>query len=476
MPTMLQLDDEVESLLDVLLEVLPAITAAVRHARSDEPLFFPAVEALVADAAGAVERAMLRAVLLACDRTSPLKTQDDRILRVRCRRDVTFFSRSGPIVIERSIYAQDGVAKARTYDPVSARCGAIHHWLPATSAAMAMLVEHVPQREAQEISSQLRLLPYASSSFWKQTQAIGTLYMEHQDEIEEQCVRAVAIPDDTAGIVLSIDRVSLPMEHPRKRPVGRPKKSAAKRPIARVFEMAYCATMSWHDSQGKNLGTIRYSRMAHESINDLCDGLRDDCKAVLAKRPELVVSVVCDGAQEFWNAADRAFSQENIDVSISALVDLWHLLEKVGRAMVARWGQERGSRELALWRMRLLNDSSAWKNLLDQIVRWRREEPEGVKDRPVHDAITYLRNQGEAGRLDYARARREGRPVGSGPVEATCKTVVEVRMKRCGTRWKRQSAARFIRLRAAARSGRWQLVIDTLFRIRSRQITYLVAA
>jgi hypothetical protein len=78
--------------------------------------------------------------------------------------------------------------------------------------------------------------------------------------------------------------------------------------------------------------------------------------------------------------------------------------------------------------------------------------------------------------LNYAQARREGRPVGSGPVEATCKTVVEVRMKRCGTPWKHKNAARFIRLRAAARSGRWQLVIDTLLRIHSQRSAVLSAA
>jgi hypothetical protein len=301
-------------------------------------------------------------------------------------------------------------------------------------------------------------------------------YMEHQEAVEEQCVRAVTVPEKTAGIVLSIDRVSLPVEYPRKRPPGRPKKNAAKRPIERVFEMAYCATMSWHDSQGKTLGTIRYARMPDESIDELCDALRDDCKAALAQRPELAVSVVCDGAHEFWNAADRAFSADNIDAPVKLLVDFWHLLEKVGRAMVARWGKERGAREIACWRLRLLNDSSAWKILLDHIVRWRREEQAWSKERPVHDAVTYLRNHGEAGRLDYAKARREGRPVGSGPVEATCKTVVEVRMKRCGTRWKHKNAARFIRLRAAARSGRWQLVIDTLLRIHAQQFGGLAAA
>jgi hypothetical protein len=244
MTTMLQLDADIEPLVDVLRDVLPMIALAVAHARSSEPMYFPAIEALAADMAAAFERAVLRTIIVACDRTAPLKTPDGQTLRVRCRRAITLNSRSGPITVVRSIYSPNAAASAKTYDPVRARCGVIGHWLPATCAAMAMLVEHVPQREAQEIASQMRLLPYASSSFWKQTQAIGKLSMEHQEALEEQCVRAVVVPEKSTGIVLSIDRVSLPVEYPRKRPPGRPKKRAAKRPIERVFEMAYCATMS----------------------------------------------------------------------------------------------------------------------------------------------------------------------------------------------------------------------------------------
>jgi hypothetical protein len=66
---MLQLDAEVEPVLDALHEVLLLIVAAVRHARSDEPLYFPGVEALVADLSAAFERAVLRAIVAACDRT-----------------------------------------------------------------------------------------------------------------------------------------------------------------------------------------------------------------------------------------------------------------------------------------------------------------------------------------------------------------------------------------------------------------------
>jgi hypothetical protein len=65
-------------------------------------------------------------------------------------------------------------------------------------------------------------------------------------------------------------------------------------------------------------------------------------------------------------------------------------------------------------------------------------------------------------RMQYGSLRCRGLQIGSGPMEAAHRTVVQCRMKRSGQRWSVEGAQAMLNLRVASKSGRWALVTNQL--------------
>jgi hypothetical protein len=250
--------------------------------------------------------------------------------------------------------------------------------------------------------------------------------------------------------------------------VGRPRKGAPKRPVQRVFRQAYCATVTLHDGEGEALHTIRYGRMPEGDVKGLCEGVCDDVLALLTARPALIVTALCDGAHELWRLLTEHLAAVAERTPIHELIDLWHLLEKLGAAARVHHGAAGASATVARWRTSLLHHWGAGAKIAAEIASWTQEWVAVGEETPVHEALSFLANHRE--RLDYARARREGRPVGSGAVEATCKSLIAVRLKRHGARWKQPSADRIIQLRALALSDRWGDAIELTLEHQRREV------
>ena len=263
---------------------------------------------------------------------------------------------------------------------------------------------------------------------------------------------------------VSLDRVNVPMEEPRARPVGRPRKGAPKNPIERNFRQAYCGTVTLHDKSGEALHTIRYGCMPQGDISGLRDRLVADVATLGSKQPQLKMQLLCDGAPEMWNLLEQGFTREQFGEDIHQLVDMHHLMEKLGAAARVIDGPGGATDRLRRWKLSLLNRGDAAKGILEELVASGLDEGPG-EEHPVHAAITYLQSHSQdADRMNYARARRLGLALGSGNVEATCKSLFELRLKRCGSRWKDDTGQHIVQLRALALSDRWGPAIGLTLR------------
>lgn len=449
----LEVPEEVAALLEQMEEKLKANREA---AKKDGPVDVKGVFDAIDAAGTAVKLEMKRRALQDLELDLQRVFVDGRQHAKVGRYEAEYFTKEGPVKVTRSLYRECGKRNAKTVDVVSLRSGALHGWLPDAAKAAAFLLQQGTSREAEATGRALGVLPYSRSSIERVGHQVAELHALVRDEVETKLVEAYPMPDEARSLSVSMDRVAVPMEEPRPRLAGRPKKGAPKRPVQRVWHMAYVGTLTLHNAAGEALHTIRYGRMPGLGAVELLDSMLADARALLAKRG-LELVLLCDGAQELVDALDRVFNEASLGILPHRLVDFWHVAEKLGAAAAVIASQ--GRHELvSRWKALLLNSESAASRILTELRASGLRELRVGDERPVHAAITYLENQRD--RMGYVAARQQGLPVGSGNVEATCKSLVGQRLVRAGARWKEDTGQHVIDLRALALSARFDAAID----------------
>lgn len=346
----------------------------------------------VSDRVAAIERAVHQALLSRLDLDCERVQIKGRLFARVGRYEATYYTLAGPVQVERSLYQECAVRGAKTVDAVSLRAGVVEAgWLPQTAVAMAHLMQQGTSREAEATAQSMRRLPYSRCSFEHTSHAVGARYVQEHLEVEQALVEAYKVPQGACGVSVSLDRVSVPMEEPNPSPPVRKQEDTPKKEILRYYRMAYCGTVTLHDDQRQALHTIRYGRMPQGDAVGLCEGIASDVERMSKQRKELQVTLLCDGAKDLWDLLDEQLNQETLHTDVMRMIDMWHLLEKLGAAARLIFGKE-SDHAVTRWRLQLLNDSDAARAIRDELLaspkRWIRVGDE----RPVQAAITYLDN------------------------------------------------------------------------------------
>jgi hypothetical protein len=154
-----------------------------------------------------------------------------------------------------------------------------------------------------------------------------------------------------------------------------------------------------------------------------------------------------DGATWIW---ERVGPVLDPDVEI---VDWYHACEHLWEAGQVVYGE--GTPACTQW-VETLKDL-LWKGKMGVLLDRLDQTLKALRSPAKRQALEALRGyvQGHREQMTYDRFRAQGLDIGSGLIESACRTVVQERLKRPGTRWLPANAQRVLSLRVCHLNGDW---------------------
>jgi len=203
------------------------------------------------------------------------------------------------------------------------------------------------------------------------------------------------------------------------------------------------------------ISAIRFGRGPESKKLALKDTLRKDLAHVLAQDPHLPVAKITDAGGDNWEYT--ATLPEGPEI-----LDFFHATEHLGAAIAAVHGDGTFAtrHKFEFLRERLLTEDGGAKAVVAALVHLKRQHPQLSR---ISQVLAYFRKNKH--RMHYAEWKRQGFMIGSGVVEAACKTLVAQRLKLSGMRWGAHGAQAVLTMRGWDQSDRfdeaWALVAAT---------------
>lgn len=371
----------------------------------------------------------------------------------------TYMTAAGPATVERTLYStrQDG---ERAVCAMELRAGIVEgYFTPLAAVNAAWTVAHLTPGESEALFARVGGMNPSKSSLDRLPKALSARWEDDRVGFEKRLRDGEKVPKGAVVVAVSLDGVLVPMKDGRreeKRAATRARGQIAKGPAG--YHEASCGTLCFYDRAGDLLATRRLGRMPEAGKATLKATLIDELDAALAQRPDLRVVGVADGVKDNWAFLSTLPGGRGDE----QIVDFWHAAQHLNEALEAVYGEAslRGQAEFQKHRHTLRHDPDGIAKVIRHLAYLRDKHPRKPK---LVAALGYFRRHRQ--RMRYASFARRKLPVGSGLVEAACKTLVTQRLKRSGMRWRTDGGQAILTLRALEQSGRfdraWSLLAPT---------------
>ncbi len=311
--------------------------------------------------------------------------------------------------------------------------------MPDLGEAILRTYAHVPGNEAAKLLTALTGHSISPSRIKRFVVDESTAMLEQEAELFDAILTSRDVPSAAKTLVISVDALSL-----RLREEG--------------WKQATVATLTMLDGEGEPVRrgsgahTIRIAEMPEPGKATIMDRVEREVGAVVALRPDLALEVVVDGASDLRTHLLERFPEAR------HLTDFFHVVEHLAAALRllfpsddarraaerVRWCHKLKHKQGTPWRLwRWLRDEMERED--DPVLQWRRSE--------IEKHAEYIYNQRPW--MKYPKAVEANAALGSGAVEAACKTLVTQRLKVSGASWSREGAGGVLYLRSLLQSDRF---------------------
>jgi hypothetical protein len=318
---------------------------------------------------------------------------------------------------------------------------------PGVRRMQAIVGQEAPFDHGREQMKVLAGLEVTAKSVERTAEAVGAdIVQREQGEIHKalQWDLPVVVGEPIPILYVQMDGTGVPVV--KKETVGRPGKTEGQPAHTREAKLGCVFTQTRWDKKGypiRDPDSTPYTG-AIETAEEF--GKRLFLEAWTRGWSRALIQVVMgDGAEWIWNLAALHFPGAIL------IVDLYHARQHLWEVARRLYPYDEGKRKawMKVHQKRLL-DKGKIERLVAALRSIESDHPE-VAEKIRTEADYFERN---AERMRYPKFRRQHLFVGSGVIEAGCKTVIASRLKRSGMFWTVRGANAILALRCLHLNGR----------------------
>jgi len=404
------------------------------------------------------EKSAMQGLLEQADIDAPAVQIDGKVHRRVGRSKQTYMTAAGEVVVERTLYKDRRQPASRAVSAVDLNVGIVEgYWTPRAAEQAWWLVAELTPGKAEKLLARFENMTPSKSSLDRLPKQLSKRWEAHRESFEQQLRDGQVVSPYARVVAVSLDGVMAPMEGTDKQAVRERTRQKGQRVGGPAgYREVACGSLALYDEQANLLQAVRLGRSPEKGKKTLKASLVAELASVTAQAAGLTVVKIADGARDNWR-----FLSEQIAEGVEIL-DFYHAAEHLKTALDAAYGPDSSeSRErFAKQRTVLREHPDGVERVIRSLAYLHRKYPRRKK---IKRELAYFRHNRHRARYhDYLA---QGLPIGSGIIEATCKSLVSQRLKLSGMRWSDAGAQAILTPRALEQSDRfdqaWALLAAT---------------